>query len=312
MTIGDDEDGYTEGHEGLEGQEEGAQGRVSGRRGLTDGPEWPDDVREREGDVPDAVDRDGLQPHPDERRDASSINAVIQAQLSFLEEHHVHLPTPMPDQGWLERARAETPEVYNAYVQGMKDSFKTDNIVRREEAREPRQVTIGGQVTALIGLSLVLALAGYLAFLGYPVTAGIVAALDLVGIIAAFASQRPNQPYWAPRGQANNNEGEDAESTRRIAETTAGAAVVCSYCCTTRASSPPPAKVNVHVRPLVIGLPVQLFAIGGRAPRNMLRAWQLDLVVRPRATSLVESPMRGLESEPWNANSFLPALSCSP
>ena len=163
----------------------------------------------------------------------------------------------MPDQGWLERARAETPEVYNTYVQGMKDSFKTDNIVRREEARAPRQVTIGGQVTALIGLSLVLALAGYLAFLGYPVTAGIVAALDLVGIIAAFASQRPNQPHRAPRGQANNNEGEDAESTRRIAETTAGAAVVCSYCCTTRASSPPPAKVNVHVRPLVIGLPVR-------------------------------------------------------
>lgn len=116
----------------------------------------------------------------------------------------------MPDQGWLERARIETPEVYDVYVQGMKDSFKTDNIVRREEARAPRKVTIGGQITALIGLVLVLVFAGYLAFLGHPVTAGIVAGLDLVGIIVAFASQRPNQPYRSSSSRQEGNEGEAA------------------------------------------------------------------------------------------------------
>lgn len=113
---------------------------------------------------------------------------------------------PMPDSGWLEHARTSIPEVYDAYVQGMRDSVKTDNIVRREEARAPRQITIGGQITALIGLGLVLVFAGYLAFLGHPVTAGIIAALDLVGIITAFASQRPNQPPSSPPKQPDGND----------------------------------------------------------------------------------------------------------
>lgn len=213
MTNSDNKRGYHESHDEEDTQgEEAAQGRVPGRRGLTAGSEGSGHLRKREGDVPNTVNGDGLQPPEDAQHDEPSASAIIQAQLNLLlQEHHVHLPVQMPDTGWLEHARTALPEVYETYVQGLKDSIKTDNIVRREEARAPRRITTNGQITALIALVIVLVFAGYLAFLGHAVTAGIIAALDLVGIITAFASQRPGLSSTPPQQSGEHEVPSDGE-----------------------------------------------------------------------------------------------------
>lgn len=85
------------------------------------------------------------------------------------------------------KMKKDTPELYRAYIKALNAQIETDKVTRTYPYTEPRKMVLGAQVSGLIAVGMVLIFAGFLAFLGHPVTAGIIAGLDIVALAAVFS-----------------------------------------------------------------------------------------------------------------------------
>ncbi|WP_426707584.1 hypothetical protein ACEN2D_02395 [Corynebacterium auriscanis] len=116
-------------------------------------------------------------------------NPVLLAQVTaYLQENHLHLPLLTPDLNEMVRMKRDTPELYETYVLALRSQIKSDEIARTTPYTEPAKAVNRGQLFGLIAVVAVLAFCAYLAFLGYSLSAGIIAALDLVALASVFAN----------------------------------------------------------------------------------------------------------------------------
>lgn len=126
---------------------------------------------------------------PDISSDELRNNPVLLAQVTaYLQENHLHLPLLTPDLDEMVRMKRETPELYETYVSALRSQIKSDEIARTAPYTEPAKVVNRGQLFGLIAVVAVLIFCGYLASLGHSVSAGIIAALDLVALASVFAN----------------------------------------------------------------------------------------------------------------------------
>lgn len=116
---------------------------------------------------------------------------VLLAQITaYLEENHLHVPLLMPDIDKMSELRSETPELYSAYVEALRSQTRADELTRTAPYIEPAKAARRGQIFGLTAVLAVLLLCGYLAFLGYVISASIIAGFDLVALASVFANGR--------------------------------------------------------------------------------------------------------------------------
>ena len=116
---------------------------------------------------------------------------VLLAQITaYLEENHLHVPLLMPDIDKMSELRSETPELYSAYVEALRSQTRADELTRTAPYIEPAKAARRGQIFGLTPVLPVLLLCGYLAFLGYVISASIIAGFDLVALASVFANGR--------------------------------------------------------------------------------------------------------------------------
>ncbi|MCG7456830.1 hypothetical protein [Corynebacterium sp. ACRPH] len=116
---------------------------------------------------------------------------VLLAQVTaYLEENHLHVPLLMPDIDKMSELRSETPELYSAYVEAIRSQTRADELTRTAPYIEPAKAAKRGQIFGLTAVIAVLVLCGYLAFLGYVISASIIAGFDLVALASVFANGR--------------------------------------------------------------------------------------------------------------------------
>lgn len=126
---------------------------------------------------PESIDINALRTDP-----------ILLAQITaYLQENHLHLPVLTPDHETMIKMKKDTPELYRAYIKALNAQIETDKVTRTYPYTEPRKMVLGAQVSGLIAVGMVLIFAGFLAFLGHPVTAGIIAGLDIVALAAVFS-----------------------------------------------------------------------------------------------------------------------------
>jgi hypothetical protein len=115
--------------------------------------------------------------------------AIVLQRVEQKIEQHLHLPITMPDLADLEQMREKTPEAYEAYLRMVEERSATDAYVDKARYDLPFKLAKRGQGYGLAALIAVLIFCGYVAQLGTTtaqVVAGIIAALDLVAIIATL------------------------------------------------------------------------------------------------------------------------------
>lgn len=96
----------------------------------------------------------------------------------------------MPDIDKMSELRSETPELYSAYVEALRSQTRADELTRTAPYIEPAKAARRGQIFGLTPVLPVLLLCGYLAFLGYVISASIIAGFDLVALASVFANGR--------------------------------------------------------------------------------------------------------------------------
>ena len=135
-----------------------------------------------------------LQRDPFEGIDFNKLheNPLLLARVTaYLQENHLHLPILTPDRKEMAAMKEEIPELYQVYVDGLQKSVDADYIQRTHPYTEPLKNVNSGRKYSLTALLAVILLAAYALYLGHAWFAGIITALDVVGLITVFANN-PN------------------------------------------------------------------------------------------------------------------------
>lgn len=178
-------DEHSDGPERAEVAGDSSGGSVPVRsEGGVDGAADPgDDASSQDGRQSERDPLEGIDP--DELRD----NPVLLSQITaYLQENHLHLPILAPDRREMALMRAETPELYHLYVDGLRKSVEADFIQRTYPYTEPLKNVMVGRRYGLVVVLAVLVLAGVALVLDHPWFAGVITALDVVGLAAVFGS----------------------------------------------------------------------------------------------------------------------------
>ena len=143
----------------------------------------PEAGRELQRDPFEGIDFDKLYENP----------LLLARITAYLQENHLHLPILTPDRKEMAAMKEEIPELYQVYVDGLQKSVDADYIQRTHPYTEPlKNVNLGRKysLTALLAVTPML-LVAYTLHLGYAWFAGIITALEVVGLMAVFANN-PN------------------------------------------------------------------------------------------------------------------------
>lgn len=143
----------------------------------------PEAGRELQRDPFEGIDFDKLYENP----------LLLARITAYLQENHLHLPILTPDRKEMAAMKEEIPELYQVYVDGLQKSVDADYIQRTRPYTEPlKNVNLGRKygLTALLAVTPML-LVAYTLHLGYAWFAGIITALEIVGLMAVFANN-PN------------------------------------------------------------------------------------------------------------------------
>ncbi len=91
--------------------------------------------------------------------------------------------------------RERAPELYDLWLRIAQDRAATGNYVQRAPYEVPERLAQSGRPRALSALVVVLAFCGYLAWLGGPgpYIAGLIAIIDLIGMLSLFFGLRPER-----------------------------------------------------------------------------------------------------------------------
>lgn len=141
----------------------------------------------------DAASEEGRKPerNPLEGIDFEQVrqDPILLAQVTaYLQENHLHLPILTPDRQEMAAMREQTPELYNLYVTGLQKSVDADFIQRTYPYTEPMKNVRSGRRYGLVAVLGVLCLAGYALYLDLPWFAGVITAIDVIGLAAVFGS----------------------------------------------------------------------------------------------------------------------------
>ena len=83
--------------------------------------------------------------------------------------------------------KRETPELYDVHVTAIQSQIKADEVARTAPYTEPAKAVGRGQLFGLLMVVATLVFCGYLAYLGHPISATVIAAINLVGLSGVFA-----------------------------------------------------------------------------------------------------------------------------
>ncbi|SES33967.1 hypothetical protein [Corynebacterium cystitidis] len=121
--------------------------------------------------------------------DKARQDPVLLAKISaYLQENHLHLPVLTPDQATMAKMREETPELYEFYIDSMKKGVQADYIQRTYPYTEPLKNANAGRRYGLVAVIGVLIIAGYALYLDHPWFAGVITAIDIIGLAAIFSN----------------------------------------------------------------------------------------------------------------------------
>lgn len=186
------------GHDSKKPQEDAAW--TADRSGQSFRPGGLDDLPANAGDdatasttqehQPDSGGREHSRFLGDQLAEELSDNPVLFTQVTaHLQENHLHLPLLSPDHERMVRMRADTPELYEVYVQAIASQLHADEVARTLPYIAPPRAVFRGQVLGLIAVVAVLFFAGYLAYVNHPWTAGLVAGVDIAALASVFVAR---------------------------------------------------------------------------------------------------------------------------
>lgn len=169
------------------------------RRGLPNGPEGPGDVRahaprdagddsahhlepvDQQGDRPvhGSDEPSQLEPLP---RDLQAIVPVLIQQL----QAHMHLPVTLPDPETLAALKKSDPKAHKMMLKLIKQRADHDRWMERAPIEQPARIAKNGQAAGLLAVLAAFGLSAYVAHLNHPVSAAVIAAVDVVTLAAIF------------------------------------------------------------------------------------------------------------------------------
>lgn len=112
--------------------------------------------------------------------------------------NHQQVTQNFPDPETSKALREKAPEVYDAWINTTVDSISADNHVRRAQVDNPRKISNVGQISGVIVVLSVLALAAYAVHENQPWLAGFLCTIDLVLLAGVFANPGKTPPQQPP------------------------------------------------------------------------------------------------------------------
>lgn len=155
-----------------------------------------DDVRNPEAD---AATKEGRQLERDddprselseqsEESQLAQINVQLSQMNTHLQENHFHQELATPNPVRLAELRERAPEVYQAYVNGINKSVEADYIARTAPYTAPIENARSGRRYGLAAVLAAFVLVGLALHYDHPWIAGIIASLNLVGLVTVFGN----------------------------------------------------------------------------------------------------------------------------
>lgn len=126
---------------------------------------------------------------------SEEIPANLQFAITQLIRQEITLNQQYPDVDTAAALREKAPEAYKVWLETIQHNNQTENHIRVASVDNPKRIASAAQITGLIAVLAVLALAAFALYLDKPWFATIIAALDIVGLAAVFAgNSNPIKP----------------------------------------------------------------------------------------------------------------------
>lgn len=136
-----------------------------------------------------------LEPRDGEAGDESSELGDLPPEVELrLRQSTLHMG-PIPEAELLAKYEDVLPGLANRIVQMAEREQAHRHAIERVEVQQPYQLARRGQIFAITAIVLVLGFAVFLAAIGSPITAGVLVAIDLLGLVTVFITgQRATGP----------------------------------------------------------------------------------------------------------------------